>query len=119
MLLPVVHARDDLVALTPLSPRVLAPQQHDVRDGAEEPDPDVCQHDTMPESVPRPLIRAILQQRPGSAYAGDKWRERRTTFEETAPLMFPKEMTIPRVTDRLYEPSTLFETQAITFGILE
>ena len=43
----------------------------------------------------------------------------RTTFEETAPLMFPKEMTIPRVTDRLYEPSTLFETQAITFGMLE
>ena len=40
-------------------------------------------------------------------------------MEETAPLMFPKEMTIPRVTDRLYEPSTLFETQAITFGMLE
>ena len=32
--------------------------------------------------------------------------------------MLPKEMTIARVTLRLYEPSTLFDTHAMMFGIV-
>ena len=31
--------------------------------------------------------------------------------------MFPKEMTMASVTERLYEPSTLFDTHAIVFGM--
>ena len=41
----------------------------------------------------------------------------RTTLDDTAPLMLPNEITIASVTDRLYEPSTLFDTHAIVFGM--
>ena len=42
----------------------------------------------------------------------------RTTFEETAPLRLPKEMTMAMETLRLYEPSTLFDTHAMMFGMV-
>lgn len=36
-----------------------------------------------------------------------------TTLDVTAPLRFPQPIAIPRVALRLYEPSTLLETQAL------
>ena len=39
-------------------------------------------------------------------------------MDETAPLMLPKLMTMPSETLRLYEPSTLFDTHAMMFGML-
>lgn len=41
-----------------------------------------------------------------------------TTLEDTAPLMFPKLITIASETLRLYVPSTLLDTHAMTFGIV-
>jgi len=41
----------------------------------------------------------------------------RYTFDETAPLIFPNEIVMAKVTDRLYDPSTLFETHATVLGM--
>ena len=59
---------------------------------------------------------AVCRAEMGCMQAGRK--EGRTTLDETAPLMLPKLMTMPSETLRLYEPSTLFETQAMMFGML-
>ena len=45
-------------------------------------------------------------------------KEGRTTLDETAPLMLPTLMTMPSETLRLYEPSMLFDTHAMMFGML-
>ena len=93
----------------------------------------------MPERVVRRVARAVLYAREGNWSAarphsrkkkqeGRKERgegrrkkqgreEARTTLDDTAPLMLPKEMTMASETERLYEPSTLFETHAMMFGM--
>ena len=42
---------------------------------------------------------------------------RRTIFDETTPLTLPKVVTIAIVRLRLYEPSTLFDTQTMILGL--
>lgn len=46
-------------------------------------------------------------------------RMKLTTLDDTAPFMLPKLITIASETLRLYVPSTLFDTHAMTFGIVE
>lgn len=56
----VVHALNDLVALATVAPRVLTAEHDEEQDGREKPDPDVHEHDAVPEGVPWPVARAVL-----------------------------------------------------------
>ena len=56
---------------------------------------------------------AVVDQKGHSGLKG----ERLTMLAVIAPLMLPKPIAIPRVTLRLYVPSTLFASQAMEFAI--
>lgn len=61
VLLIIVHAYDDLVALPTLALRVLSLEKHNVRHRADEADANVRKHDPMTERIPWLVLRAILQ----------------------------------------------------------
>ena len=100
VLAAVVDALDELVALTAVAFSVLAREEVAVHDRGDDRDDDVHEHDAVAEPVPRFVLAPVLcALSTNEEQQGDT--KVRTTFELTAPLMFPKLMTIASVTLRL------------------
>ena len=104
----IVNANYYLVSFSTITAVVLPLEQPSISNSRYDGNADVHEDNAMAKSIPRLVFASVLEQssnrnvsRPSCVKLRMNGKIIRTTFELTAPLMFPKLITIASVTLRL------------------